>query len=325
MNDAHGIVTIDTGFQRPNFDAAYLIVEHGRGAYVDCGTQHSVPAMLDALSWQGLQPQDVDWLILTHVHLDHAGGAGALMRALPNATLAVHPRGAPHMIDPERLVAGATAVYGEEEIARSYGEIAPVDAARVREVRDGETLELAGRTLLCIDTPGHAKHHLCVWDERSRSWFTGDTFGLSYREFDNAHGEPFVIPTSSPVQFEPEPLKASIRTMLARDPAAMHLTHYGRVGDVARLGQDLIEQIDAMVALAHQAHGHADRHERLVEALAALYIERARVHGAPLTPEDVRALLAIDIELNAQGLEVWLAREHAAARPVQVRPAPMEG
>ncbi len=318
MNDAHGIVTIDTGFQRPYFDAAYLIVEHGRGAYVDCGTQHSIPAMLDALSWQGLRPEDVDWLILTHVHLDHAGGAGALMRALPNARLAVHPRGAPHMIDPERLVAGATAVYGEEEVTRSYGRILPVDAARVREMHDGETIDLAGRPLLCIDTPGHARHHLCVWDEHSRSWFTGDTFGLSYREFDNAHGQPFVIPTTSPVQFEPEPLKESIRTMLARDPVAMHLTHFGRVGDVARLAQDLVDQIDAMVALAHAASGHADRHERLVDSLTLLYTERARAHGAPLAPEKVGELLAIDIELNAQGLEIWLARETARRRPVQV-------
>jgi glyoxylase-like metal-dependent hydrolase (beta-lactamase superfamily II) len=319
MNDAHGIVTIDTGFQRPYFDAAYLVVEHGRGAYIDCGTQHSVPAMLDALSWQGLQPSDVDWLILTHVHLDHAGGAGALMRALPNARLAVHPRGAPHMIDPERLVAGATAVYGEEEIARSYGEIVPVDAARVREMHDGETIDLAGRPLLCMHTPGHARHHLCVWDEASRSWFTGDTFGLSYREFDNAHGEPFVIPTTSPVQFEPEPLKASIRAMLARDPVAMHLTHYGRVGDVARLAQDLTDQIDAMVALVDDASGHADRHARLVESLGRLYVERAREHGAPLVREQVLELLEIDIELNAQGLEIWFAREAAARRPVQVR------
>ncbi|WP_342316906.1 MBL fold metallo-hydrolase [Lysobacter sp. FW306-1B-D06B] len=319
MNDAHGIVTIDTGFHRPYFDAAYLIVEHGRVAYVDCGTQHSLPAMLDALSWQGLRPEDVDWLILTHVHLDHAGGAGALMRALPNARLAVHPRGAPHMIDPERLVAGATAVYGEAEMARSYGEIVPVDAARVRELHDGDTVDLAGRPLLCIDTPGHARHHVCVWDERSRSWFTGDTFGLSYREFDNARGEPFVIPTTSPVQFEPEPLKASIRAMLSRDPVAMHLTHYGRVGDVARLAHDLIAQIDAMVALAHAAHGHADRHERLVQSLTHLYVERATAHGAPLTAQEAAELLAMDIELNAQGLEIWLARETAPRRPVQVR------
>ncbi|UNK48818.1 MBL fold metallo-hydrolase [Lysobacter sp. S4-A87] len=311
MNASHGIVTIDTGFQRPRFDAAYLVVENGRGAFIDCGTQHSIPAMLAALAGQGLAPAQVDWLILTHVHLDHAGGAGALMRELPNATLAVHPRGAPHMIDPQRLVAGATAVYGEDEMARSYGQIVPIAADRVRVLADGEVVDLSGRALLCIDTPGHARHHLCVWDERSRSWFTGDTFGLSYREFDNADGAPFVIPTTSPVQFEPEPLKASIRKMLAQSPEAMHLTHYGRVGDVERLGQDLIAQIDAMVALARAAHGHDYRHARLVESLTGLYVDRARAHGAPLSAADVARLLEIDIELNAQGLEVWLDREAA--------------
>lgn len=311
MKPSHGIVTIDTGFHRPSFDAAYLMVENGRGAFIDCGTQHSVPAMLAALSAQGLTPAQVDWLILTHVHLDHAGGAGALMRALPNAVLAVHPRGAPHMIDPARLVAGATAVYGEEEMARSYGEIAPVAAERVRVLADGDVIELAGRPLLCIDTPGHARHHLCVWDERSRSWFTGDTFGLSYREFDNADGAPFVIPTTTPVQFEPEPLKASIRKLLARAPEAMHLTHYARVGDVARLGEDLVALIDAMVGLARAAHGKDDRHARLVESLRQLFVERARAHGAPLDEAEVARLLAMDIELNAQGLEVWLDREAA--------------
>ncbi len=322
MTLAHGIVIIDTGFQRPNFDAAYLVVENGRAAFIDCGTQHSIPAMLAALASQGLGPEHVDWLILTHVHLDHAGGAGALMRVLPNATLAVHPRGAPHMIDPEKLVAGATAVYGEEEIARSYGEIVPVAAERVRVVADGDTVDLAGRALLCIDTPGHARHHLCVWDARSRSWFTGDTFGLSYREFDNADGAPFVIPTTSPVQFEPEPLKQSIRTMLARDPQSMHLTHYGRVGDVARLAGELIEQVDAMVALAFEAAAIAERrqrHEWLVRALAQLYVSRAQAHGCTLSPERIEALLAIDIELNAQGLEIWMARQQAARVPVQVR------
>jgi glyoxylase-like metal-dependent hydrolase (beta-lactamase superfamily II) len=311
MTPSHGIVTIDTGFQRPLFDAAYLMVENGRGAFIDCGTQHSIPAMLAALEGQGLAPAQVDWLILTHVHLDHAGGAGALMRELPNARLAVHPRGAPHMIDPTRLVAGATAVYGEEEIARSYGEIVPVAADRVRVLADGDVVDLAGRPLLCIDTPGHARHHLCVWDERSRSWFTGDTFGLSYREFDNAEGAPFVIPTTSPVQFEPEPLKASIRRMLASAPEAMHLTHYGRVGDVARLANDLIEQIDSMVALARAVQREGDRHARLVDSLTQLYARRARAHGAPHDALEVARLLEIDIELNAQGLAIWLDREAA--------------
>jgi len=304
----HGVITVDTGFQRPLFDAAYLVVENGRAAFIDCGTQHSIPALLAALDAQGLAPADVDWLILTHVHLDHAGGAGALMRRLPNARLAVHPRGAAHMIDPARLVAGATAVYGEQEMARSYGEIVPVPAERVVVAGDGHVVDLAGRALLCADTPGHARHHLCVWDARSRGWFTGDTFGLSYREFDSPRG-PFILPTSSPVQFEPEALKQSIRTLLARDPAAMYLTHYGRVGDAQRLGAELIEQIDDMVRMARAAQaGGEGVHVRLTAALADYYAARARAHGSALSDAQVRSALAIDVELNAQGLEVWLAR-----------------
>src|SRR5688572_17100318 len=171
----HGIVTIDTGFHRPVFDAAYLVIENGRAAFIDCGTQHSIPALLGALARHGLTPAEVDWLILTHVHLDHAGGAGALMQRLPNARLVVHPRGAAHMIDPSRLVAGATAVYGEQEMARSYGDILAVPAERVDEAPDGHVVDLAGRPLLCLDTPGHARHHYVVHDRRSDSFFTGDT------------------------------------------------------------------------------------------------------------------------------------------------------
>src|SRR5690606_25815184 len=282
-----------------------------RGAFIDCGTNHSVPHMLEALRAKGLEVEAVDWLILTHVHLDHAGGAGALMKALPNARLVVHPRGARHMVDPARLVAGATAVYGEQEFARSYGEVLAVPEARVVVADDGHRVDLAGRMLECIDTPGHARHHLCVWAERSRSWFTGDTFGLSYREFDTANGA-LAIPTSSPVQFEPGPLKDSIRRMLARDPDAMYPTHYGRVGDVARVAEGLLALVDRMVELAEAADGQSDRHGKLVSALRALYIERARAHGVEQPEEKVDALLGIDIELNAQGLEVWLDRKAAA-------------
>ncbi len=306
----HGIHTIDTAFQRDHFDAAYLIVENGRGAFVDCGTNHSVPNLLAALSSAGLRPGDVDWLLVTHVHLDHAGGAGALMARLPNARLVVHPRGARHMIDPSKLIAGATAVYGEAEMRRSYGEILPVPESRVVVAEDGHVVDLQGRELVCIDTPGHARHHYCAWDARSRGWFTGDTFGLSYRELDSANG-PFVLPTSSPVQFEPEELKASIARLLARDPQWMYLTHYGRVGDVERLSHDLYTQIDAMVAIARACDGDGgpDRHRCLAEALRALYLERARVHGCPLDDAGVEKVLGMDIELNAQGLASWLDRD----------------
>ena len=303
----HGIHTIDTGYVRPGFDAAYLVVEAGRGAFIDCGTNHSVPVLLAALAQAGLAPADVDWLVLTHVHLDHAGGAGALMRHLPNARLVAHPRAAPHMVDPARLVAGATAVYGETEFARHYGELVPVPSGRVVVAADGHEVDLAGRALRCIDTPGHARHHQCVWDARSRSWFTGDTFGLSYRELDGAHGA-FILPTSSPVQFEPEAMQASIERMMAQSPQAMYLTHYGRVGDVARLAAEMHEQIDAMVSLAQACDGQPDRHRALVAALSEYYLERARAHGVALDDAAVLQLLAMDIELNAQGLETWLER-----------------
>lgn len=304
---SHGIHTVDTGYVRPRFGAAYLVVEHGRAAFVDCGTRHSVPALLRALAGAGLAPEAVDWLVLTHVHLDHAGGAGVLMRQLPNARLVAHPRAAPHMIDPRRLVAGATAVYGEEGFQRHYGQLEAVPGARVVAAADGHVVDLAGRALRCVDTPGHARHHMCIWDERSRGWFAGDTFGLSYRQLDSARGA-FVLPTSSPVQFEPEAMQASIRRLLESAPEAMYLTHYGPVGEVRRLAAELHEQIDAMVSLAQACDGGADRHRALVAALSEYYLERAHAHGVPLDDAGVLQLLGMDIELNAQGLEIWLDR-----------------
>ena len=308
MSAAHGIHTIDTAFQRDHFDAAYLIVQDGHGAFVDCGTTHSVPNLLACIAQAGLQPADIDWLIVTHVHLDHAGGAGALMQQLPNAKLVVHPRGAQHMIDPTRLIAGATAVYGEAEIARSYGQIVPIPAERVVVAEDGHRVSLAGRELVCVDTPGHARHHFCVWDAASRSWFTGDTFGLSYRELDHAGGA-FIIPTSSPVQFEPEAMHASINRLMRESPEGMYLTHYGRVEGTARLAKELHEQIDAMVAIAQRCNGELQRHRLLVDALGALYVARLRLQGSPLDASEVLRVLAMDIELNAQGLACWLDRE----------------
>ncbi|MGC1548981.1 MAG: MBL fold metallo-hydrolase [Rhodanobacter sp.] len=308
MTTIHGIHTIDTGFVRPQFDAAYLMVENGRGAFIDCGTYYSVPRMLAALDKAGLTPAQVDWLILTHVHLDHAGGAGELIAQLPNAKLVVHPRGARHMIDPSQLWAGASAVYGEAVMEQTYGRLRPIPAERVVEAPDGYVVDLAGRSLRCIDSPGHAKHHFCVYDERANVCFTGDTFGLSYREFDTANG-PFILPTTSPVQFDPDALHASINRLLALKPTAMYLTHYGRVEHIEKLANDLHEQIDAMVTMAQAVNGKADRHAALSDALASFYAQRAEAHGWTQGLKVLCALLGMDIELNAQGLAVWLDRK----------------
>ncbi|HEY9513191.1 MAG TPA: MBL fold metallo-hydrolase [Rhodanobacter sp.] len=312
MTVTHGIHTIDTGFVRPQFDAAYLIVERGHAAFIDCGTAFSVPRMLAALDATGLTPADVDWLILTHVHLDHAGGAGALLARLPNARLVVHPRGARHMIDPTQLWAGASAVYGEAVMEQTYGRLTPVPAARVLEAPDDGSIDLAGRPLRCLATPGHAKHHIAVYDARANVCFTGDVFGLSYRDFDTTAG-PFILPTTSPVQFDPPALHASIERLLALHPQAMYLTHYGRVEDVERLAADLHAQIDAMVALAHAADGKPDRHDLLVNTLTTLYATRAAAHGWPGGRAGLRELLQMDVELNAQGLGVWLDHQRRQA------------
>jgi glyoxylase-like metal-dependent hydrolase (beta-lactamase superfamily II) len=303
----HGIHAIDTRFIRPLFDATHLIVENGRAAFVDVPTSYCVPRLLEALEEQGCVPEDVEHVILTHVHLDHGGGAGALMRVLPNASLVVHPRGARHVIDPSKLIAGACAVFGKEAVRTGYGDVLPVDANRVIEAPDGFTLELGGRPLHFIDCPGHARHHVALWDEVSRSWFTGDTFGLAYPELAGDNGV-FIFPTTTPVQFEPEAMEASIGRMLEKQPRAMLLTHYSRVTDVERLAVVLLQQVRAFVAMGRAADGQPDRGPRLRRELAEYLFARATDHGCPLPPDDLREFLSHDVELNAQGLEVWLDR-----------------
>jgi glyoxylase-like metal-dependent hydrolase (beta-lactamase superfamily II) len=316
----HGIHAIDTGFHRDRFDAAYLMVQDGRAAFIDTGTNFSVPRLLGALDALGLARDAVDWVIPTHVHLDHAGGVGSLMQALPTARLLVHPRGARHMIDPSALYQGALAVYGQAEMDRAYGQLVPVAAERVVSSADGMTVELAGRPLTLIDTPGHARHHHCIWDEATRGWFTGDTFGISYREFDTVKVGPvgqlgstgqggfWIMPTSTPVQFEPDAMHRSLDRLMARDPACAYLTHYSRIDDTAEAARQLRGLLDAMVSLGQSLKHAPGRHQALCEGLLDLYTDSLRGHGCELARTDVSRLLAIDIELNAQGLAIWLDR-----------------
>ena len=304
----HGIHAIDTGFVRPFFDASHLVLHEGRAAFVDVGTTFSVPGLLAALDGLGLPREAVDYVIVTHVHLDHAGGAGEMLRLLPQAKLVVHPRGARHMIDPAKLWAGASAVYGEEAMRRNYGRLVPVDKARVIEAPDGFTLELGSRRLVFLDTPGHARHHFCVWDEASRSMFSGDTFGLAYPELASARGA-FVMPTTTPVQFEPEALAASIDRLVGYAPQAMLLTHYSRVTEIERLAGDLRRQIGELAALGRAADAKPDRAARLRASVRELVLGWVHDHGTPLAPDRVDALVSLDVELNAQGLEAWLDRD----------------
>ncbi len=303
-----GVHAIDTGFHRDAFDAAYLLVRRGRAAFIDTGTNFALPRLLGALDAVGLGRDAVDWVIPTHVHLDHAGGVGALMRELPRARLLVHPRGQRHLIDPSALYQGALAVYGAEEMARSYGELLPVPAERVQASTDGMTIDLGGSALRLIDTPGHAKHHHCIWDDSTRGWFTGDTFGISYREFDTDRGA-WIMPTSTPVQFEPDALRHSVQRLLAAQPACMYLTHYGRVTAVPQLAGRVLGLLDGVVQLGERERASTGRHQRLKDGLLALYLDSLAGHGCRFGADQVAQLLSVDLELNAQGMAAWLDRD----------------
>lgn len=309
----HGIVAVDSGYYRPHLDAIHIIVERGRAAIVDTGTSHSVPGLLTALEALGVDRDAVDYILVTHIHLDHAGGAGQLARALPRTPIVVHPRGARHLVDPGKLVASTQAVYGKEEFRRLYGEVRPVPAERLIEAPDGLRLSLAGRELVFLDTPGHARHHYCVYDARSRSVFTGDTFGISYREFDG-EGTEFIFPTSTPAQFDPDAAHASIDRLAGLAPRHAFLTHYSRVSHVVRHAHTLHRLLEEYRRLAELARAAGpERHRVLTEGLRELLLAEARASGSPLSEETAARLLAMDIELNAQGIEVWMDTSTAKA------------
>ncbi len=305
----HGISTIDTEYVAPGVDASHLLVDNGEAALVDVGTNHSIPVLMSALEQKGIAPEQVRYVLITHVHLDHAGGAGKIMTQLPNATLVAHPRAARHIIDPSRLVEGATAVYGEEAMARQFGKLLPVPEERVQIADDGHTLMLGKRKLLFLDTPGHAYHHYSVVDNAAGVIFPGDTFGLSYRALDTDRGA-FICPTTTPVHFDPEAAHRSIDRLMSYKPRAMFVAHFGRLDDLQRLAADLHHGIDALVEIARR-HEHAgeQRYHHIHSDMRAWLLEGLRAHGCKLDEQRIDNLMAMDLDLNTMGLEVWLDRQ----------------
>jgi glyoxylase-like metal-dependent hydrolase (beta-lactamase superfamily II) len=300
-----GVIAVDSGYHRPSMAACYLVESDAGVAIIETGTNDSVPRLLRALEVRGWTADDVRYVIVTHVHLDHAGGAGSLMAACPNATFLVHPRGARHMIDPTRLEASVRQVYGNEVFDRDYGTLVPIPEERTRAMRHGESVALDDRELRFYDTPGHARHHFCVWDEATRGWFTGDTFGLSYRELDTDRGA-FIFPTTTPIQFDPGALKASIEHLMERSPACMYLTHFGRVKETPRLAGDLLKRVDELVAIAEHYSDAEKRDKVMAAAMLDALEDAARAHGVTLSSEAFRAVVGDDVRLNTQGLEFWL-------------------
>ena len=303
MNVVDGISVIDSEYYSKDFAAIYLLKQKNKVIIIETGTNYSVPCVKEALSQIGLSFSDVSYVIPTHVHLDHAGGAGLLMMQCQNAALVVHPRGARHLIDPSKLVAGAKAVYGETKFKEYYGEIFPIDANRVIQADDNFILDFDGRELRFIDTPGHARHHFCIWDKATKSMFTGDTFGISYRDLDH-QDELYILPSTSPVQFDPEALIQSINRIMEFKPERVCLTHFSAIKPNKKVTNKLIESIHFVSNLAIKYAEKDDSESIIYKKMMDYFLEGLNEIGFQ-NNNYAKDRLSLDVLINTQGLIYW--------------------
>ncbi|MDG1955668.1 MAG: MBL fold metallo-hydrolase [Candidatus Thioglobus sp.] len=303
MNVVDGISVIDSEYYSKDFAAIYLLKQKNKVIIIETGTNYSVPYVKEALSQIGLSFSDVSYVIPTHVHLDHAGGAGLLMMQCQNAALVVHPRGARHLIDPSKLVAGAKAVYGENKFKEYYGEIFPIDANRVIQADDNFILDFDGRELRFIDTPGHARHHFCIWDKATKSMFTGDTFGISYRDLDH-QDELYILPSTSPVQFDPEALIQSINRIMEFKPERVCLTHFSAIKPTKKVTNKLIESIHFVSNLAIKYADKNDSESIIYKKMMDYFLEGLNEIGFQ-NNDYAKDRLSLDVLINTQGLIYW--------------------
>jgi len=303
MNVVDGISVIDSEYYSKDFAAIYLLKQKNKVIIIETGTNYSVPYVKEALSQIGLSFSDVSYVIPTHVHLDHAGGAGLLMMQCQNAALVVHTRGARHLIDPSKLVAGAKAVYGETKFKEYYGEIFPIDANRVIQADDNFILDFDGRELRFIDTPGHARHHFCIWDKATKSMFTGDTFGISYRDLDH-QDELYILPSTSPVQFDPEALIQSINRIMEFKPERVCLTHFSAIKPTKKATNKLIESIHFVSNLAIKYADKNDSESIIYKKMMDYFLEGLNEIGFQ-NNDYAKDRLSLDVLINTQGLIYW--------------------
>lgn len=301
----NGISCIDTHLSRPGLAACYLIEHKGLVGFIDTGTNNSVPILLEVLKRKGIANDAVAYIMPTHVHLDHAGGSGGLMQHFTQAKLLVHPRGARHMIDPTKLEQGSLAVYGEEAFDKMFGRLIPVPEERVQEVGDGFELDFNGRKLLFLHTPGHARHHYCIFDELSQGLFTGDTFGASYPELNHGKNR-FIFPPTTPIQFDPTAWLETLEKLMALQPERIYVTHFGMHENLQPLHKLLRQTIVDYAEIAQEFSLKDQRERRIAASILQSSINYLLDQQCGVDTDTIKRLIGRDMELNAQGLVYWL-------------------
>jgi len=243
---AAGVSYCDLQFQsRPRIVAAALVHGPGGAAIVDPGPSSTLPTLQAALAETGLSMRDVTALLLTHIHLDHAGATGTLVRQNPGLRVYVHERGAPHLVDPSKLLASATMLYGNA-MDKLWGEVSPVPASALAVLKGGERIEAGGRAFDVAYTPGHASHHVSYFNSETGVAFVGDTAGIKIVE------NGYVLPPTPPPDINLEIWEQSLRAIESWRPETLFLTHFGPHGaagahiaelrDHLALAADLVRQ-----------------------------------------------------------------------------------
>jgi len=307
------IRTIDCDYLYPKFAASYLVSEGGRAYFVETNTSHALPRMLRALSEEGLTPNQVEYVIITHAHLDHSAGAHALMEACPEARLLCHPRAQKHIIDPVRLETSARQVYGNETFDRLYGKLKAISSQRVYSPADGERIRFGSSELEFLHTRGHANHHFCIKDAALNAVFTGDAFGLAYPALQ--HSARHIFPSTSPTEFDAQEAKKSVLKIIETGVNSAYLTHFGLVDWLDEARRSLLEQLDFAEELSTKARDSSLGGSELIsfcERELRNFIEQ-NWKNANLNAEQW-AIVKLDIELNAA--DIAYSAERGRAKPV---------
>ncbi|MFD1065146.1 MBL fold metallo-hydrolase [Oceanobacillus locisalsi] len=303
----HGISLIDGfDFGVSGRTGAYVI-EADELTIVETGPSPSVPYIKKGLETMGYALTDVQHIIVTHVHLDHAGGAGRLLEFCPNALLYVHPRGKRHLIDPKKLAAGARAIYGER-FSELYDPIVPADEDRIVEKTEGDTLQISeGRVLEFWDTPGHAKHHLAIYDPLSNGMFTGDTAGIQYEQL-FPHGLDFFLPTTSPNHFDPEAMIASIQRFRDKQLDYIYFGHFGETDLVEEALSQVESWLHLFVKEGEAAFAEGQGYDEIANRLLKHVQSELREQGID-DAHEVYQMIHIDLQLDALGMVDYLQKK----------------
>jgi glyoxylase-like metal-dependent hydrolase (beta-lactamase superfamily II) len=295
---AHGLYAIDTRMAGISRVTAGYLIDAPRPTLIECGPARSVGNVIEALFSVGIGPGDLAYLVLSHIHLDHAGGAGDVATAFPSTTVIVSEIGARHLPNPERLNASSRRVYGDELMETVYGDCTPVESGRVRGVADGARLDLgAGRRLELLFTPGHAKHHIAAFDPDAGLLFVGDSVGVKLP------GMAAIRPATPPPDFDLVLAQNTLDRYRKLNPSGLYLAHYGPI-DVAP-AEALDEASARLCAWAETTEAAMAEHSELdhvVETLAARLPNEVK----PAALDDPEALRRIELlsgyQSNAMGL-----------------------